>query len=132
MKRGTLRSDPEKTRAWKDRTRKPLPKVNRKRMKRLRAEQFGKDGKREWILSQPSALTGLMGWSGNPMTPAHVEGTRATGAGPERMAPLLWTEHLDFDSSMTDESFARRYEGRTREDVRRRARELDLEWRQRT
>ena len=61
------------------------------------------------------------------MTPAHVDGTRGAGAGPEMMAPLLWKEHIDFDSSMTDERFAQRYSGRTREDVRQQARELDEE-----
>ena len=129
-RRTALRSDPQKAKP-RNRNRKPLPKVNTKRLKKLRAKQFGKDGKREWILSLPSALTGKLPWDGNPMTPAHVGKTRGAGGGPEMMAPLLWTEHVDYDSSMTDKSFAGRYGGRTRQDVRDGARELEREWKTR-
>ena len=107
--------------------RTPLKPVNRKRLKRLRAAQFGTDGKREWILGLTSVVSGKRGWAGNPMTPAHVGGTRATGAGPEMMAPLLWTEHIDFDSSMRDERFEVRY-GISRSKIRELAIELEEEW----
>lgn len=106
-----------------------LKRMNRKRMERLRAEQFGTDGKREWILGLPSVINGKMGWQGKPMTPAHVGGTRGAGAGPEMLAPLLWTEHIDFDGSMTDKRFIERH-GISREAIRERARELETEWRE--
>ena len=101
--------------------------MNRKRLKRLRAKQFGTDGKREWILGLSSVVSGKRGWNGNPMTPAHVGGTRAAGAGPEMMAPLLWTEHVDFDSSMRDERFESRH-GISRSRIRELAVELEMEW----
>ena len=101
--------------------------MNPKRLKRLRAEQFGKDGKREWILGLSSVVSGKRGWAGNPMTPAHVGGTRAAGAGPEMVAPLLWTEHIDFDSTMRDERFEARY-GISRLKIRELAVELEAEW----
>jgi len=136
QRRTPLRTDPEKQREWERRSRQAKPlrqgasrlKRNPQRMARLRAAQFGTDGKREWILSLRSALTGRRAREGDPMTPAHVLGTRATGAGPEGMAPLLWSEHVDFDSSMTDLRFAWRYGGHTRDGVRAAARRLEQDW----
>jgi len=133
-RRTPLRSNPETTRAWRERTRArlrrtPILKANPERLKRLRAGQFGVDGKREWIMGLPSALTDCQGWEGDPIDPAHVDGTRGAGAGPEGMAPLRRSEHQAFDSSMTDERFIVRY-GRSREYVRHRARELERAWQQ--
>ena len=107
--------------------RTPLKPVNRKRLKRLRAEQFGTDGKREWILGLSSVVSGKRGWADNPMTPAHVGKRRGSGGGPEMMAPLLWTEHIDFDSSMRDERFESRH-GISRSRIRELAIELEAEW----
>ena len=129
-RRTPLRTDPEKARAWEARSRAELPRrtplkaANPVRIRRLRARQFGTDGKREWIISLPSALTGRAG----PCDPAHVLGTRGAGAGPEGLAPLRREEHTDFDGSMTDERFRARYNGRSRQDVRDAARRLDAEW----
>jgi hypothetical protein len=109
---GRLRADPAKTKAWQERSRKRAKKkakkaparktrikpVNHKRIKRLRAMQFGTDGKREWTLAQASCVTGRWGYDGDPMTPSHVLGTRATGAGPEGIVPMLASENTDWDS----------------------------------
>lgn len=142
-RRTALKTDPDKQRAWERRCRhrrrsgpaarprsprKQLPRTNPARLRRLRAQQFGTDGKRSWIMRQRSALTRLWGHEMDPIDPAHVLGTRASGAGPEGMAPLRRTEHTDFDSSMTDKRFATKYNGRTREDVRQAARRLETEW----
>lgn len=110
---------------WKKR--KPLPKRNEKRLKRLRAKQFGTDGKREWILSLPSIVSNERGWEGNPIDPCHVLGTRGAGHGPEGMAPMLRSEHIDFDGSMTDERFEEKY-GISREVIREKTRALHEEW----
>lgn len=95
---------------------------SRARKARLRAFQFGTDGKREWILRHPSVLSGQ--W---PVDPAHVLGTRGAGHGAEGLCPLTRAEHRDFDGSMTDERFRRRH-GHGREWVREAARQLEREW----
>ena len=130
QRRTPLRANPEKVREWKERSRKPIGS-NPARIRKLRDKQFGTDGKREWIMGLPSALSGKPGNGGEPIDPAHVLKTRGAGGGPEGLAPLLRHEHTDFDGSMTDERFAERYGGRTREDVRDAARRLEEEWQRR-
>lgn len=130
QRRAPLRADPAKIRAWQERSRqkprtkprKPLRARNPKRLKRLRAQQFGDDGKREWILEMPYLVTGR-----RPVDPAHVLGTRGAGYGPEGMAPLYGVAHTDFDSSMSEGRFEEKY-GHTRAWIRARARLLDQEW----
>lgn len=129
-RRTPLRADPAKTRAWQQRSRqkpntkprKPLRARNPERLKRLRAQQFGDDGKREWVLEMPCLATGR-----RPVDPAHVLGTRGAGHGPEGMAPLHRVAHRDFDSSMSEQRFEAKY-GRSRAWTRARARLLDQEW----
>lgn len=87
-----------------------LKKVNPKRLRRLRAMQFGTDGKREWVMAQLCCVTGHPGDPEWPIDPAHVGDpdpdakgrTRATGAGPERLAPLWRPVHTDFDNLPAD------------------------------
>lgn len=151
MRRGVgLRSDPAKIKAWQERSRKSLArgpglekrgvfarltelvnrvamrKTNPKRLKKLRAMQFGMDGKRETVLSLPSCVTGRWGWEGDPMTPSHVLGTRATGAGPEGMVPMLASENDDWDN-LPEEKWLEKY-GISKEIVREMARELEQAW----
>lgn len=100
----------------------PLRPINRERRKRLREEQFGADGYREKILRTPCLVTSTL-----PVDPAHVLGTRATGAGPEGLAPLSREIHRAFDSSMTDERLQEVY-GFTREPIREWARRNRAQW----
>lgn len=128
-----LKANPETTRAWERRSRKPLPrrtklrKRNPVRLGRLRAQQFGTDGKRAWVILKGCVLSGARNTSWNPVDPAHVGGTRAAGAGPECMAGLRrWPEHRDFDN-LSEAAFERKY-GRPKEWVTEQGHELEREW----
>lgn len=96
--------------------------MNRKRIKKLRAKQFGP--KREWIVTLPCVVTGRM-----PVDPAHVLGTRGAGAGSEGLCPLTREVHQDFDEA-SESAFKRKW-GRTKAWVRARAQELEVEWQSR-
>lgn len=106
-----------------------LKPINPKRRKRLRMEQ-GLDGpKAEWIRSMPSCVTGRMGWDGDPMTVSHVLGTRAAGAGPEGIVPMLASENQDWDS--LDEAKWLEKFGISKPLVREFAVQLEHQWRAR-
>lgn len=89
-------------------------------------EQFGDDGKHEFVLTLPSCVTGRWGWDQDPMTASHVLGTRATGAGPEGMVPMLASENTDWDS-LDEAKWIEKY-GVSKPLVRDMARELDGIW----
>ncbi len=95
---------------------------NPKRIQKLRAEQFGTDGYREHIISQPCVVCNW--W---PVDPAHVLGTRGARHGPEGLAPLCRRHHRAFDSSMTDERIMAVH-GFLREEVREWARASWRAW----
>lgn len=80
-----------------------MRKVNRERIKKLRAEQFGTDGYREDIISLPCLVCAR-----SPVDPAHVLKTRAAGGGPDGLAPLCRIHHTAFDS-MGGERFEELY-----------------------
>lgn len=107
------------------RRRARVRKVNRARLKKLRAQQFGIDGYRETVLSIPCLVRGTL-----PVDPAHVLGTRGAGAGPEGLAPLSREIHDAFDSSMTDERLLAVH-GFTREPIREWARRHRAQWERR-
>lgn len=98
---------------------------NHKRMKRLRADQFGADGYYEHVVASPCLLTGRPG----PNDPAHILKSRGAGGGPEHMGPLCREAHTDFDHMPEDRFLARH--GRTKEWVRDRCREFRIEWTER-
>ena len=107
---------------------KKVNPTNRKRRAKLRSQQFGDDGKREFVLSHNCPVTGALHHPKEDslfqVDPCHVGGTRGAGHGPEMMAPLRRDVHRAFDSSMTDERFAERY-GMTRDAIRAFARQLE-------
>ena len=94
---------------------------NPKRIKKLRAKQFGTDGYREHILGLRCVVTGA--W---PVDPAHVLGRRSTGHGPEGLAPLVRRVHDAFDN-IGEARFAELY-GVTKEWIRDWARKHRAEW----
>lgn len=100
---------------------KKIAPVNRKRLAKLRAKQFGEDGKREFVLSHNCPVTGALHHPRMTglyqVDPCHVGKTRGAGGGPEMMAPLRRDVHRAFDSSMTDERFEARY-GMSRDAIR--------------
>ena len=96
--------------------------MNRKRMKRLRAEQFGTEGYYEHVVASPCLLTGRPG----PSDPAHILKSRGAGGGPEHMGPLCRDVHTDFDH-MPEDRFLVRWK-RTKEWVRDRCREFRASW----
>ncbi len=79
----------------------PIRKRNPQRLARLQVEQFGPGEYKEHIKSLPCLVCGS--W---PVDPAHVLKTRATGGGPEGMAPLCREHHTMFDS-IGEERFER-------------------------
>ena len=98
-----------------------LKRRNPKRIKRLRAQQFGTDGYREHILGLRCIVTGE--W---PVDPAHVLGRRSTGHGPEGLAPLVRRVHDAFDN-IGEDRFPELY-GFTKEWIRDWARKHRAEW----
>lgn len=118
------------SRAWNStfqRSRKPIPKVNEERQKRLRARQFGTDGKREWVVSMRCCVSGSIGTEEWPIDPAHARETRAAGGGPECMVPLWRPVHTDYDS-LPEGKFEERW-GVSKEWVRQHGDMLEIEWR---
>lgn len=117
------------------RPQKPMRKINPERLKKLRAKQFGTDGKREWVLSMRCGVTGLYGWAENPMEPAHTgspdpdvrgQSTRGAGADDTFLFPMLHLVHADFDS-LPEAKFEELY-GVSKQWVREYAEDLDREW----
>lgn len=115
-----------------------LADKNPERIKKLRAKQFGTDGKREWIVSMPCCVSGESAgfW---PIDPAHTgspdpdergQSTRAAGADSTYMAPLLRPVHTHYDD-LPDEKFTAIY-GVSKQMVREHALSLDLKWKEMT
>lgn len=102
-----------------------MRQVNRARRKKLRAEQFGTDGKRGWILSKRCIVSGRA-----DSDPAHVLESRGAGGGAEGMAPLNREVHVDFDN-LGQDRFLEKW-GVSKEDVREHARQLELEWQEKS
>jgi hypothetical protein len=143
MKRTRLNSDPEKQRAWQERSRrkhfdalrrgsqlKRKARLNPRNAKRRKARYqkcFGE--KSEWMReAYPCcALTGKAGSDFLPIDHAHVLGTRGAGADSSGIIPLWRPVHVDFDGSMTDARFEAKW-GKSREWVRIRTREIHAEW----
>jgi len=127
MRKTSLEADPKKVQEWKNQSRRSLPAVNEKRQQKLRAKQFGTDGKREWVMSLPCGLTGQLGTPENPIDPAHVGKSRGAGGGPEMMFPLLrYPAHRDFDG-LSEAAFERKYK-KTKGWVREQACLLHEKW----
>jgi len=128
-RRTPLRANPEKARAWQDRSRADLPRrtplraINRTRIQRLRASQFGTDGKRSWIVSRRCENCRKPG----PSDPAHGDGTRASGADSTCLVPLCRFCHFDFDN-LSGAHFLKKHGG-PKEHLTRRGYELDREFR---
>jgi hypothetical protein len=103
-----LRANPAAVKAWRERTRAPLPRVNSRRIKRLREDQFAvASGYHRFVMEQPCAACG----SFDPdlrSDPAHVGRTRGAGAKADRVLSLcrpchLWEEsNSGFDEAFTD------------------------------
>ena len=100
LKKGKpLRADPGKVKAWVQSCRKRLPQRNPKRLARLRAKQFGVDGKREWVVGMGCFISGSSGTRDNPVDPAHIGKTRGAGADSTRILGLLrFPYHDDYDN----------------------------------
>lgn len=92
--------DPEKLKAWRRRSkqlkrgksqlkRTRIKPVNSKRKAKLRAEQFGEDGKREWIIGLPCIVCGR-----SPSEPAHAK-SRGAGGTSEHLLPMCHRHHRE-------------------------------------
>lgn len=107
MKRSPLRSNPETTRAWQDRSRKPLARVPMKkrnpvRLAKRRAEEFGADA--ALIRALPCCVCSAPG----PNHPHHVRSRGAGGKSDSIVA--LCAEHHEEIHRIGRKSFAEKYE----------------------
>jgi len=125
MKRSPLRSRPETTRAWLERSRKPIERrvrvkaVNPARKAKRRAEQFGDDGYADWLRDLGCLVCGRTEEVG-----CHHVRSRAAGGRPEDMIPLCRLCHT-LVHCVGAESFPRLYGV----DLREAADRLWLRWR---
>lgn len=101
MKRGKpLRADPEKTRAWKDRSRKnnPLdrstpinPVGDRKKRRKRWEDAFGSEAYVQWVKGLPCIVEDC---ERRDIECAHVK-SRGAGGGPEHIVPLCALHHRE-------------------------------------
>ena len=85
MKRTPLRAGKPLARTSAPERHVPVRKRNAKRAKAVRANAFGVDGKREWLIGLPCATCGAP----PPSDPSHVKarGMGGCNSGPEWMVP---------------------------------------------
>ena len=94
---------------------------------RLRAKQFGTDGKREWVVGMGCYISGKSGTKENPVDPAHIGRTRGAGADSSRILGLLrFPYHVDYDDLPKDKFEAKH--PATHAELEEAARQLDEDW----